>query len=166
MKYMYSINALLLAAGLASMTNCQPETKSPPVEAKTYQPVSQELYNTIAKMDSILFDALHRQDTTLLKELFTKDLEFYHDKGGLSGYEQNMKAFRTLFTKENSLKRELVPGSMEVYPIKDYGAIQEAKHRFCHPENGNMDCGTFKFIHIWKKDDSGWKISRIVSYDH
>jgi hypothetical protein len=136
------------------------------VQVKKYNPASQPLYDTIAHLDRLLFAALAERDTVVLKEFFTKDLEFYHDRGGVSNYDQNMEAFRTLFTKENGLKRTLVPGSLEVYPIKGYGAIQEGRHQFCHPENGRMDCGTFKFLHVWKNENGHWKISRIVSYDH
>ncbi len=156
----------LLLSVLFMTAYSQGDHKPGPVVTTAYKPVSQKLYDTIARMDSILFTALQQQDTAALKNLFTKDLEFYHDKGGLSNYQQNMKTFATLFTKANGLKRELVAGSLEVYPIKDYGAIQEGKHRFCHPENGKQDCGTFKFIHIWKREEGTWKISRIVSYDH
>lgn len=157
-------NIILLVTAIISCCGLQAQTV---VNKPTpYKPVSQELYDTIARMDSILFDALARRDTVLLKEMFTKDLEFYHDKGGLTDYRNMINVSKTLFTKENGLKRELVPGTLEVYPINDYGAIQEAKHRFCHPENGKDDCGTFKFIHIWKREDGKWKISRVVSYDH
>lgn len=166
MKLNNNILIILLAPVLLAAACTHSNEKPVAAEMKPYKPVSQELYDTIARLDSILFAALSQQDTVTGQEMFTKDLEFYHDKGGLSNYEQNMKAFKTLFTKENGLKRELVAGSLEVYPIKDYGAIQEGKHRFCHPENGKQDCGTFKFIHIWKREDGKWKISRIVSYDH
>ncbi|MGH8673987.1 MAG: nuclear transport factor 2 family protein, partial [Burkholderiales bacterium] len=85
---------------------------------------------------------------------------------GLAGYEQTMKNFERLFAQGSGIKRELVSGSLEVYPIKDYGAVQLGLHTFCHPENGVMDCGTFKFIHIWRRTDDGWKISRVISYNH
>jgi hypothetical protein len=29
--------------------------------------------------------------------------------------------------------RELVPGTLQVYPVKDYGAIEMGVHRFHHP---------------------------------
>jgi hypothetical protein len=59
-----------------------------------------------------------------------------------------------------------VEGSLEVHPIKDFGAIHIGKHTFCHWENEKNDCGTFKFLMIWQKKNGGWKISRVVSYDH
>ncbi|MDW7694560.1 family 43 glycosylhydrolase [Flammeovirgaceae bacterium SG7u.111] len=33
-------------------------------------------------------------------------------------------------------------------------------------EKGKMDCGTFKFVHIWKKVGETWELTRVVSYGH
>jgi len=98
--------------------------------------------------------------------MFAPDLEFYHDKGGLTGYDHTINAIKQNCDRKLGLVRTLVPGSMEVYPIGNYGAVQIASHRFCHMENGKEDCGTFKFVHVWRNDNGNWKISRVVSYDH
>ncbi len=127
---------------------------------------NQDLYNEIAHMDSVLFNAYNTQDLEKIKTLFTEDLEFYHDKGGLTHYSENVEAFKKLFSENRGLKRDLVKGSMEVFPIKGYGAVETGSHSFCHMENGKPDCGTFKFLHIWKKENGAWKIARVVSYDH
>jgi len=37
-----------------------------------------------------------------LKTLFTDDLEFYHDLGGLTNYTQNMEAFKNGIIDKNS----------------------------------------------------------------
>ena len=124
------------------------------------------LYKEIAHMDSVLFNAFNNRDLEKFKTLFTEDLEFYHDKGGVTGYNHTIEFLKTTAQNNNGLKRELVPGSLEVYPIKDYGAIEIGSHKFCHLENGKQDCGTFKFVHVWKKTGNDWKISRVISYGH
>jgi hypothetical protein len=64
------------------------------------------------------------------------------------------------------------PTPLEVYPIKDYGAIEIGAHRFCHKGKGNdasparTDCGVFKFAIVWRKIGDSWKISRVLSYGH
>lgn len=141
----------LLAASLA-----------PPLHAQN----ESTLYREILAMDKSLFDAFNRQDAEGVKAAFSTDLEFFHDTGGVSNFEQNQQATRNLFARNMHLKRELVPGSMEVYPVKDYGAIQTGEHTFCHIENGKNDCGKFKFLHIWKRGADGWKLARVVSYGH
>ena len=115
---------------------------------------------------SILFIAFNSRDIEKLKSLFSKDLEFYHDKDGLTSYTQTIESFIKMAAKKNDLKRELLPGSLEVYPLKDFGAMQVGVHRFCHTEKGKADCGTFKFMHIWKQEKGEWKISRVISYGH
>ena len=128
------------------------------------------LYNEIARMDSILFNAYNTQDTLTMKNLFTEDLEWYQDNGGLLSYQTVMSNFKSIFdrykTQNTPIRRDLVAGSLEVHPIKGYGAIHIGKHTFCHWENGKNDCGTYKFLMIWQKKDGIWKISRVVSYDH
>jgi hypothetical protein len=146
--------------------SCSASKKSKTDKPKPYTPVSQELYAEIAHMDSVLFNAFNSRDTTKFKTLFTDDLEFYHDKNGLIDYTFTVESLKRTAASNTDLKRELIPGSLEVYPIKDYGAVQIGMHRFCHTENGKPDCGTFKFVHIWKKENGEWKISRVVSYDH
>lgn len=124
------------------------------------------LYREIIKADSILFHAFNTRDLATIKKLFSEDLEFYHDLGGLSNYEQNIASTTDLFGRDYVLERKLVPGTAEVYPINDYGAVMIGEHEFCHEENGRMDCGTFKFVHIWKKQDGAWELTRVVSVGH
>ena len=61
-----------------------------------YVPVSKPLYDTIAHMDSVVFNAANAQDLKTMRSLFTEDLEFYHDGSGLAGYEETMKNFQNL----------------------------------------------------------------------
>lgn len=135
-------------------------------QEKKVAPTSAALFIEIAKMDSAMFHAFNVQDMPTFKSLFTKDLEWYQDNGGLISYKIVFENFANTFKKPYKLTRELVPGSMEVHPIKGYGAIEIGVHRFRHVENGKEEVGTFKFLMIWQKKGGLWKISRVVSYDH
>jgi Domain of unknown function (DUF4440) len=126
----------------------------------------QKLYNEILKQDSIMFAGFNQKDVNKLASFFSKDLEFFHDKSGLTGFEHNIKALSDIVNRFPDMNRQLVPGSAVVYPIPNYGAILEGKHKFCHTENSKLDCGTFKFLHIWQWKDNSWKVTRIISYDH
>ncbi|HVE72837.1 MAG TPA: nuclear transport factor 2 family protein [Thermoanaerobaculia bacterium] len=123
------------------------------------------LREEIAAMDKKLFDAFNARDIKVVGTVFDKSLEFYHDKGGLSGYDQTVKQLGENFSRGNSPRRELLPESLEVYPIPNYGAMQIGAHRFCSGAEGK-DCGVFKFVHVWKKTDGEWRITRVVSYDN
>jgi len=127
---------------------------------------NQSLKTEIARMDSVVFAAYNARDLARFRTFFTPDLEFYQDNEGLENYSQTMKDFGDMFQRPSPIRRTLVPGSLEVYPIKNYGAIELGAHRFCHEENGKPDCGTFKFLHVWRKTGNRWQLSRIVSYAH
>lgn len=120
----------------------------------------------IAAADKKLFDAFNGRDISVVKVMFDESLEFYHDRGGLSDYAQTIRQLTENFANPNWPRRELVAGTLEVHPIPNYGAIQTGAHRFCHEENGKTECGVFKFVHVWQKKGSGWKITRVISYDH
>jgi hypothetical protein len=121
------------------------------VNAQTNQNLSpQELTRKIAYMDSVLFYAFNTCDVNMSKSLFTEDLEFYHDAGGLTNYTQNVNSIIQRCNRETKVRRELVKGSLEVFPIKDFGAIQIGSHRFYYTEKGQEEKldGTFIFGRI------------------
>jgi ketosteroid isomerase-like protein len=120
----------------------------------------------ITRMDAKMFDAFNMHDVDRFMSLFTEDLEFYHDQGGLTTSQQTSEGFRRMFGNAPNIKRRLVPGTLQIYPIKDYGAIELGTHRFCHKENGKDDCGHFPFVMVWKKMGDSWKVSRVISYGH
>ena len=105
----------------------------------------------------------HRADA--LMSLFASDVEFYHDVQGLQDDQAVSAGFHGLFTSGSDIRRERI-GALEVYPVHSYGAIEIGAHRFCHTEGTRQDCGTFKFVHVWRRASSGWKIARVVSYGH
>lgn len=124
------------------------------------------LFDEISRADAALFEAFNAHDLAKVKMFFSKDLELVHDTGGVQTFDRAMLEFASNFAKNNGLRRELVPGSLEVYPVKDYGAIEVGVHTFCHTEAGDKDCGTFKFMNIWKKTQGRWQITRAVSFGH
>jgi Domain of unknown function (DUF4440) len=135
-------------------------------QEKKVAPTPQGLYNEITRQDSLLFNYFNTQNFEPFKAMFTKDLEWFQDNDGLIAYEKVFENFKSTFNKPFKLTRQLVSGSLEVHPIKNYGAIEIGVHQFKHIENGKEETGTFKFVMIWQKKDGLWKISRVISYDH
>ncbi len=126
---------------------------------------SSELYKTIVALDSSFFNAYNTCDINLEKyaSFYSDTIEFYHDKGGLMTSKQDIVDA----TKKNicgKVTRELVKGSIEVYPIKDYGAVEIGLHKFHNnTEKENNVSNSVKFIMIWVHKDDGWKITRVIS---
>ena len=135
-------------------------------DSAKYTPVSMELFQEIYHMDSLIFEAFNTQQFDKFKSMFTKDLEWFQDNDGIVPYKKVFENFGNTFKQEHKLSRQLIPGSLEVYPIKDYGAIEIGSHKFRHIENGKEETGIFKFLMIWQKKDGDWKIARVVSYSH
>jgi hypothetical protein len=125
-----------------------------------------ELTSAISALDTQLFDAYNNCDIDKLGSLVTDDLEFYHDKTGLAvGKQPFLVAIKNNIC--GKVRRELVKGSLEVYPLKGYGAVEIGTHRFYHPGTQDHDVvGEAKFVQLWQYKDGAWKVSRVISYDH
>jgi ketosteroid isomerase-like protein len=127
---------------------------------------SGELFEAVARMDRHLFDAFNAHNVDRLMALAAKDAEFYQDNDGMKNYQQTFDEFKVVFASNADIRRELVDGTLEVYPIKDYGALEVGQHRVCQTENGKEHCAVFKFTMLWQKTDDSWKLSRVISYGH
>lgn len=64
-----------------------------------------------------------------------------------------------------NFSRELVPGSLRAYPVKDFGAIAQGVHRFCQHKTGACD-GAAEFLIVWQQKGEIWQITRVLSYGH
>jgi hypothetical protein len=126
---------------------------------------SGSLFKTIESLDSQLFEAYNRCDLKTLGTLVADDLEFYHDQTGLSvGKDLFLTAIKQNIC--GKVERTLVPSSLEVYPLKGYGAVEMGVHRFHHPKSPQDGVGEAKFITLWQNSNGTWKVTRVISYNH
>lgn len=126
-----------------------------------------DLFRAVEEQDRALFDAYNRCDLDRFKTFFSEDVEFYHDRGGLTLGRQKL----TDAVKENicgRTTRELVAGSLEVYPMDNYGALEIGVHRFHHPKDPAQPVGEGQFVHLWRYDKPtrSFQITRVYSFDH
>lgn len=147
--------SLLVAPGVRMIAQTAPA-------ASTAKPDA--LFQTISVLDTKLFNAYNKCDLKTLGAMVSDDLEFYHDKTGLSvGKPLFIEAIRKNIC--GKVHRELVPGTLEVYPLNGYGAVEIGVHRFTHPGLDN-ELGEAKFITLWQNQNGAWKVTRVISYDH
>jgi hypothetical protein len=126
---------------------------------------SDPLFKTVQGLDSKLFDAYNHCDLVTLGAMVADDLEFYHDKTGLSvGKDPFIAAIKQNIC--GKVERSLVPGSLEVYPLNGYGAVEIGVHRFSHPGHPEEGTGEAKFVTLWQNKNGSWKVTRAISYDH
>jgi uncharacterized protein DUF4440 len=127
-------------------------------------PALDPLFQTIQSLDTKLFDAYNHCDLATLASLVSEDLEFYHDKTGLArGRQSFIDSIKNNIC--GKVSRELVPQTLQVYPIAHYGAVEIGTHRFHHPGHKN-DVGEAQFIMLWHNQGDAWQITRVISFDH
>ena len=133
---------------------------------------SGELYDTISKLDSTFFKALNECDLKKYESFLAFDYEFYHDKQGLTVSKESEMKSMSLFCGEQrerqKIKRVLIKKNLEVYPIANYGAIENGEHIFhlVIDENTSKPISKAKFTSIWRFDNNKWKLARTISYNH
>ena len=124
---------------------------------------SKTLYDSIVAMDSRWEDAYNNCKLDVMEEIISEDLEFYHDQGGLL----TSKKILNEALKNNicgKVTRELKKGSIEVYPIANYGAVEMGMHAFHNINDApNAKSHFAKFVHIWKREKGKWQITRVIS---
>ena len=142
------------------------------LSTKYYGQKSGELYDTILKLDSSYFHSFNACDLEIYASFLAFDYEFYHDKQGLTTSKKNEMRSMEIFCGEQrsrqQIHRELILESFEVYPLRDYGAIENGEHIFhlVIDEHTSKPISKAKFMNIWRNDEGIWKLARTVSYDH
>lgn len=130
------------------------------------------LYKTILSKDSLLFSVgFNTCDIKQFEDLLSNNLRFYHDKGGIADRTKFLNDLKNGLCKSpetRQVKRKLVPGSTEVFPLyRDgilYGAIQNGEHLFYEDPESNP--GYAKFTHVWILENGNWKLETSLSFDH
>lgn len=118
----------------------------------------------IDALDAKVFDAYNRCDLPAFSGYFDPKVAFYHDTGGATfAREPMVDGVRNYIC--GKVRRERMKGTFRVYPIKDYGAIEEGEHRFCDLATGRCE-GIAKFVMVWAKQDGAWRITSVLSYGH
>jgi hypothetical protein len=147
-----------LGTSAASASNDEPTTKR----------AADPLFDTISALDTAVFDAFNScsspEQLQKHASYFAPDVEFYHDTGGVTWSRQEMLA-NTKKHACGNFRRELVPGTFKVFPIKDFGAIEQGSHRFCQFASGKCE-GIADFVIVWRNQNGSWQITRVLSYGH
>jgi len=134
-----------------------------------------DVTRAVLERDHAFWTAYNRCDAPAMGEYFTEDVEFYHDRGGMTlGHANLLQEIRNGLcgNPDSHLRREAVDGTVRLYPLKKanavYGAILSGEHVFYVLDKGKPDRldGKGRFTHVWLVKDGVWKMSRILSFDH
>lgn len=159
----FRTSLVLLLAAVGLLCSCSFSRPDGYQLTKNYKPDDRALYDTIVHLDSVFFGAYNTCDRNfdLYASFYSDSIEFYHDQGGLSTSKPAILASTRQYVC-GKVERQLVAGSIEVYPIKGYGAIEMGLHRFHNRVEGSTG-RVGRFVVIWRKEAAGWKITRVVS---
>jgi hypothetical protein len=156
--FLFVLTVLLTATGLRAQDN------------------DRQLTALILEKDSLFWHTYNTCDIKGSEAFFSDSVEFYHDKGGITlGLDALTASLKNGLCKqpeEFQLRREAVPGTVRVFPMKKsdviYGAIISGEHYFYINKKGEPERrdGWAKFTHLWLKQNGGWKMTRVLSYDH
>ena len=126
------------------------------------------LVSEIRAADAALFHAFETCDVAAYGHFLSKDLEFYQDHTGRTGYDDNLQALRQRCDEGIHLRRELDESTVIINAAPGFGAIEAGTHRFySHQPDGteHLDA-TARFTTIWSKQSGTWQVVRTISYDH
>ncbi|HEY0178687.1 MAG TPA: nuclear transport factor 2 family protein [Dokdonella sp.] len=160
----FVLAAAALAAHLPPARAADAPAAAPAAAPRSSAAPESDLLETMRALDRKLFDAYNRCDLDAFGSLFAPDVEFYHDTGGVTHSREEVVANTRKYIC-GKVRRELVPGTLAAYPIKDFGAIVEGEHRFCELASGRCE-GIAKFVLIWRRDGDAWRVVRVLSYGH
>ncbi len=136
---------------------------------------NQKVTSTILHLDSLFWDTYNFCHTENTGQYLTDDVEFYHDKGGITnGKDALIESIKKNIcgNPDQKVRREPVPGTVKVFPLRNgpavYGAIISGDHYFyvTEPNKPEVKTGLAKFSQLWILKDDQWKMSVILSYDH
>lgn len=128
-----------------------------------YIVANQALHDTIVALDKLYWEAYNKGDSTTLFNLMADDHEFYHDIGGPTFSKEKMKVrLKNFINQDEGVVGKTVEGTIEVYEMPDYGALQLSYRRFYDKKNPEWTAPA-RAIVLWKKTPHGWLRSRVFS---
>lgn len=127
-----------------------------------------QLLQEISDTDQRMFDAFGDCNLEQYGQFLDRDLEFYQDRTGKTGYEQNVEALKNRCAEGIKLRREVVADSLIVNAVPGNGAIESGTHRFFsrQPDGSEHLDATAQFTNVWTKGSGEWKLVRAISFNH
>lgn len=140
----------------------------------TIEPPKTKLYKAIAEVDSLMISVAQRDcDLEAYASFLSDDFEYFHDKAGFTPSKEAEMADMNIFCGKEQrsrqpLRRQRTAGTLKVFPMDKYGALEFCDHVFYLQINDGTEkvVGSGKMTALWKLENNEWKVTRIISYDH
>lgn len=127
--------------------------------------------DAVLAADATFWRAFNQCDAAAMARLLAADIEFYHDKTGLTaGRDRVVESLvkGPCGTPGLHVRREEVAGSVAVDPVPGHGAIVSGVHRFYAKQGDAAERldGDARFAVVWRKTGERWEMARVLSYAH
>lgn len=125
----------------------------------------------IRAADARYWQAYNACDFDAMGGLLTDDVEFYHDRTGLTaGKDAVLDSLRKgpCGTPGMHLRREAVDASLRFDPLAGGFGLLTGTHRFFSREDGKPErlAGQAGFTVLWQSVEGQWRMRRVFSYAH
>src|SRR5262245_28725507 len=136
-------------------------------------PTGQQLVDVITELDRKLETAYSTCDLDTFLSMMAPDVENYHDEvGRVVGREGAKKILVEgvceLLKNGIQPRNELIAGSLEVYRMANFGALEFAGYTFWLRRPGEQEAkvSTLRTMTLWERRDGVWMVARHVTYAH
>ncbi|MCE4373635.1 DUF4440 domain-containing protein [Xanthomonas hortorum] len=132
---------------------------------------AQEDEAQVRSADAAFWEAYNACDMQAIAGLLTADVEFYHDKTGLTTSRAavvDSLRYGPCADETLRLRREALNDSIAFHPLKGGYAMLSGRHRFYVQERDKTERldGQADFTTVWKFADGRWRMHRVLSYAH
>ncbi|MCC8687148.1 DUF4440 domain-containing protein [Xanthomonas campestris] len=121
--------------------------------------------------DAAFWKAYNACDLPAAGKLLSADVEFYHDKTGLTRTRDGLlESLRKgpCADPNMRLRREAIDTSLAFHPLSRGFALLSGQHRFYVQRAGAPESldGQASFTTLWIADGGQWRMHRVLSYAH
>jgi ketosteroid isomerase-like protein len=137
----------------------------------TFAAIAADDEQAVRAADARYWQAYNACDLRKMGDLLTDDVEFYHDKTGLTASKSAvLDSLRKgpCADPASHLRREAVDVSIRFHPLAGGFALLSGTHRFHVRKTGEAERldGQAEFTNVWQSVDGQWRMRRILSYAH
>ncbi len=163
--------ALSVVTALGALAATAPTTSRATLDGARHSSLTHE----IARADAELFDALFDTcDARELRARIAPDIEYVHARWGVIGRDaaEVLGVAEKLCARvdrghEPRIRRETLPGSLEVFALAGDGALALGRQRtYALAADGQWQAlGESRFSQLWRRDGGQWRAARVIDFD-
>lgn len=160
-RFRHPLTTLALCFGFAAFAGTV-------LAAQTDRPTTTEsLRREILAMDARLSEAYEACKTRRFEHIFSRDAELiFGERGRLRGVAAHADDVRR---GDCAMRRETDASAHRIEALPGHtgaidGALQIGEQRFCAREPRTCDGMSTRFVAVWHRTETGWKIVRLIRY--